>query len=209
MEKQFFAFGDSITYGAIDREGGWTARLRAYLDNRMVDSNLDEFYMLYNLGVSGNTTVDLLARFETELKARLDKSEETTVLFAIGINDSQSVGDGETALVKIEEFTANIQKLYEQAKQLVSHVVFIGITNVDETKTMPVAWDKNCFYKNTDIRAYDEILSSFCERNKITFIRMQDILDTTDLADGLHPNTQGFKKMTEVIRLGLEAAKII
>lgn len=204
MEKQFFAFGDSITYGAIDREGGWTARLRSYLDNRMIDSDLREFYMLYNLGISGNTTADLLSRFETELKARLDNSAETTVLFAIGINDSQSVSEKGNTLIKVEDFTANIQSLYEQAKHLVTNIVFIGLTNVDETRTMPVGWDKNCFYSNENIRIFDGIVSSFCEQNQIPFVSMQNVLQANDLADGLHPNTEGFKKMLDVIKPALK-----
>ena len=62
MAKQFFIFGDSITYGVIDREGGWANRLRKYLDARTLDSNGKDLFMLYNLGISGDTSADLLAR---------------------------------------------------------------------------------------------------------------------------------------------------
>ncbi|HVY54533.1 MAG TPA: GDSL-type esterase/lipase family protein, partial [Thermodesulfobacteriota bacterium] len=115
MEKQIFTFGDSITYGAIDPEGGWANRLRRHLDDRMHDSDGKEFFMLYNLGVSGDNTNDLLARFESELKARMDESEEIIVIFAIGINDSQYVNEKSNYRVSPADFESNLGKLYKQA----------------------------------------------------------------------------------------------
>ena len=76
-------FGDSITYGAWDREGGWAKRLRSFLDEKQLsDSNI--FYTTYNLGISGENTDDLLKRIDSEIKPRLDESEETVIIFAIG-----------------------------------------------------------------------------------------------------------------------------
>lgn len=209
MEKQFFIFGDSITYGAIDREGGWTARLRGYLDAKMIHSNLEEFYMLYNLGISGNNSNDLLERFESELKCRLDNTDETIVIFAIGTNDSQYVDEKGNYRVKPEEFKRNIEKLYEQAITVATRVIFVGLTNVNESKTMPVTWAKNKFYSNEDLEKYDHIVKEFCVSNNLLFIDMQNLLTREDLADGLHPNTEGFAKMFEKIKDALSNALII
>jgi lysophospholipase L1-like esterase len=51
-------FGDSITWGAYDPErGGWVNRLRNDLEKKEIES--------YNLGISGDTTADLLKRFNS------------------------------------------------------------------------------------------------------------------------------------------------
>jgi len=76
---QILIFGDSITYGAWDKEGGWVRRLRKFLDENYED------YLIYNLGISGNNTDDLIERFEFETKQRLKENDETIIIFAIGV----------------------------------------------------------------------------------------------------------------------------
>ena len=84
---RIFCFGDSITYGKWDAEHcGWVQRLRRFLDKNW------EIYgdnLVYNLGVSGDTTKNLLTRFEFEIEQRLkEEKEEVLIIFYIGINDS-------------------------------------------------------------------------------------------------------------------------
>ena len=71
---QILIFGDSIIYGAWDREGGWAARLRKFLDEKTLTE--EDFYCLvYNLGISGDTTEDLLERFEFETEQRIKEKK--------------------------------------------------------------------------------------------------------------------------------------
>ena len=72
-------FGDSITYGAWDKDGGWVQRLRKFLDE-----NYEDFFVC-NLGVSGNNSDDLLKRFEFETEQRIKEEKKTIFIFAIGI----------------------------------------------------------------------------------------------------------------------------
>jgi len=85
---RILVFGDSITYGNWDREGGWVQRLRKFLDKRNL-TDPDFYCLIYNLGISGNDTENLLKRFEFETEQRLKEGEETIFIFAIGINDTQ------------------------------------------------------------------------------------------------------------------------
>ncbi len=208
MEKQFFVFGDSIAYGAADREGGWANRLRRYLDAKMLASNGKEFYMLYNLGVSGDTTEDVLARFLPEISARLDASEEVVVLFAVCINDSQQLGAKGNYRIPPETFAANVDQLLEQAGGVSNMIIFMGPTNVDESRTMPVAWASDKSYDNESIKSYAAALEKICS-GRAAFISMQDVLGPAELADGLHPNTQGGEKMFDAILTALTAQGII
>ena len=68
---RILVFGDSITYGAWDKRGGWVQRLREFLDEKnLIDLNKIPV-LIYNLGVSGDTTNDALERFEFESKKKI------------------------------------------------------------------------------------------------------------------------------------------
>ena len=84
---QILIFGDSITWGAWDEEGGWAQRFKKEIDKKAITANFTSYHSVYNLGISGDNTNDLLERFESETQRRLDEGEEAIILFAIGIND--------------------------------------------------------------------------------------------------------------------------
>ena len=184
---QILIFGDSITYGAFDKKGGWVERLKTAL--------MEKDILVYNLGVSGDTTIDLLDRFENETRARYDN--DTTLILEIGINDSYHSD------ITPEMFENNIQELIKKAKKYSKKIVFLGLTPVDESKTNPLPWNKNAFYKNNKIQKYDNIIKEVCKRNSIHFIEISNNFAKTDykilLHDGLHPNTKGHEKIFEIV----------
>lgn len=200
MEKTICIFGDSITWGAWDPEkGGWGARLRSYFETNNIEINV------YNCGVSGDNTDDLLQRFKIEAIAR----EPNIIIFAIGINDSQYINSKDNPRVSIEKFQNNLQELVSQAKQITSKIIFVGLTKVDELKTIPISWDKIKYYDMENVSKYNSIIKNFCQKNKLTFIDMLDLLRNEDLEEGLHPNINGHKKMFEKIKKFLIDNKIV
>jgi len=196
-------FGDSIAYGAWDKEGGWVQRLRKFLDEKNLTDS-DFYCLVYNLGVSGNTINDLIERFEFETKQRLKESEETIIIFAIGINDSYFVHSENNNRVPINKFKENIQKLIKSAKKFSSKIIFVGLTPVDETKTTPIPWDADKSYKNEYIEKYNKVIKKVCEENEILFIEIfEDWMKLNYknlLEDGLHPNSEGHKKIFESVK---------
>ncbi len=191
MERTICLFGDSITWGAWDpKRGGWGARLRSYFETNNIEVEV------YNCGVSGDNTDDLLQRFKVEATAR----EPNVIIFAIGINDSQYVNSKDNPRVPIEMFQNNLQELVNQAKDFTNKIIFIGLTKVDESKTMPIPWDKIKFYDMDNVSKYNSVIKNFCQKNKLLFIDMLDLLQNEDLEDGLHPNPNGHKKMFEKIK---------
>lgn len=82
-------FGHSITQGFWDTEGGWVQRLRKFLDEKSLKQPEEYYFEVYNLGVSGNDSRQLLDRFDDELEARLFDEDETLIIFQIGANDIQ------------------------------------------------------------------------------------------------------------------------
>jgi len=195
---RILVFGDSITYGACDKEGGWVQRLRKFLDKNYKD------YLVYNLGVSGNNSKDLLERFEFETKQRLKEDEETIIIFAIGINDSQFVHSKGNHRVPIDKFKDNIQKLIKLAQKFSSKIIFVGLTPVDEAKTTPIPWNTDKSYKNEYIEQYNQTIKETCREEKIYFIEIFEKLKGTDyqklLEDGLHPNSDGHQRIFEIVK---------
>lgn len=206
---QILIFGDSIVYGESDKEqGGWVARLRKFLDSKATET---VYWDVYNLGIPGNTSSDLVKRFDKETQARLDEQEEMVIIFAIGINDSQiMLGKNK---VSEEVFRNNLQTLLDKARRHTQKVIFVGLTPVDERKTSPLLWDKIKSYKNDQIERYNSVIREHCGENRIPFIDIWAPFHQTDykrlLEDGLHPNTLGHNLIYQEIKDFFIKKKII
>ena len=186
-------FGDSITWGASDCEkGGWADQLK----NCLMAEDID----VYNLGISGDTTEELLKRFSIEAEAR----NPDIIIFAIGINDSLNIDANKP--ISLDKFRDNISLLNDKARNFTDKIIFIGLTTVDETKTNPYPLSESGkSYNNQDIGEYDDIIRSFCEDNDLIFVDMIGLLiNDEDLCDGLHPSSVGHQKMFEIIKNAIE-----
>lgn len=198
-------FGNSITYGAWDIEGGWVTRLRRFLDEKVIASQGELDYLVYNLGISGGTTEELVHRLKSEAKSRLEEEGETIIIFGmITINDSYFIYSQNGHKISIDQSKQNVEKLIELAKQITPIVLFVGNTVVDETKTKPISWDADKSYTNEYIRQYDEAVKSICQFKKVPFLELMGNFLSQDyvnmLEDGLHPNTAGHKWMFERVQ---------
>ena len=200
-------FGDSITYGAWDKDGGWVQRLRKFLDE-----NYEDFFVC-NLGVSGNNSDDLLKRFEFETEQRIKEEKETIFIFAIGANDSQFIHSQNNLKISLEKFKENIQKLIGLTQKFSPKIIFVGLTPVDETKTTPIPWNTDKSYKNEFIQKYNEIIKTVCKENRIYFVeifkKLKEVNYQKLLDDGLHPNSDGHQKIFEMVKDFLIKNKII
>ncbi len=202
MEQTICIFGDSITWGAVDPEnGGWVAQLQRYFET---NDNYD--ITVYNNGVSGDNTDDLLERFKVECGAR----EPQIIIFAIGTNDSQYVKSKDNPRVSLEKFQNNLVELISQAKKFSDKIAFVGLTKVDEPKVMPIPWStEEKFYDNDNIEKYNAVIRKISTEHGLLFLNLLDLLEMGNLDDGLHPNSEGHKKMFLKIKEFLLANKIV
>ena len=190
MEQTICIFGDSIAWGAWDPEnGGWVSLLRRYFETNNYN------IVIYNQGVCGDTTDNLLVRFKTECVAR----EPQTIIFAIGINDSQYVNSKDNPRVSLEKFQNNLVELIKQAKNFSNKILFIGLTKVEDGQ----------FYNNDNIAKYNAMIEKVSAEHKLPFLNLFDLLETSDLYDGLHPNSEGHKKMFLKVKEFLMEKKVI
>lgn len=211
---QILVFGTSITYGAWDKEGGWVARFRKYVDNKIIDSNNTYHHLIYNLGVSGDNTLGLLERFDTETKLRIDDEKEgTVIIFSVGTNDSQFVNAEGKNRVSLQEFEKNLRKFIQMARKYTQKILMTGIMPVDDKKMDPIPWAPEKSYKNEFITQYDAIVKKVCSEEKIDFIEVFEQFIKEDykalLYDGVHPNAKGHEKIYEIVKNHLEKKGII
>lgn len=191
-------FGSSITWGAWDEEGGWAQRIKSFEDNKAALNNYDNYTEVYTLGISGNNTIDILERFDAEVKARLEEGQKSFILVEVGINDSQYSLKEDKHRVPPEEYKNNLLKLIEKSKKLGAEIMFLGLTPVDERVNI-IPWKQTHSYRPEFVKKYDEILRGVCEENNIPFIEIMSKFMEKDykslLTDGLHPTTAGHEIM--------------
>ncbi len=197
-------WGDSITYGAWDTEGGWADRLRVFLHARAIASKFEEYFWVYNLGIPGETSRDVLRRFEAECVPRTPH----VVLFAAGINDSCRNGDARMPRVSLAEYRENLMRFADQALRVTPTVVFVGLAAVDEAVTQPFN-NEDAFFSHEDMIAYNEVVSEVSKERGLMHIDLHNLLTPDDLFDGLHPNTEGHRKLFEHIKDFLLARSVV
>ncbi|MCH7641324.1 hypothetical protein IID22_03950 [Patescibacteria group bacterium] len=213
MEMNLIIFGASTTWGAWDLKGGWVQRLRTSLDSKHLKSSSSDLYFVYNLGISGDTTEDIIKRFDFELVQRNKETNKNIIILAIGTTDS--VWDNNLNRLKTprEKFKSNISKLINKAKKYSDKVIFIGSTPVNETKVNPIPWDKNYSLLNKHIKKSKETIKKLCEGNNVYFVDLYNRFIREDykklLEDGIHPNSEGHKKIFEIVKTFLIQNKYI
>lgn len=180
-------WGDSITYGAGDSEAlGWVGRLRRSLETK-------DDIGVYNFGVCGDTTDDLLKRFSVEA----DAIKPNIIVFAIGINDSKYPAGETENIIPLEKYKQNMRVLLNLARGYTDKIYIVGATKVDEN----IVRGSGTRFVNETIQTYNDFLKDFSKEEGLIFIDVFNTIDTsTDLDDGLHPNASGYEKLFKTIR---------
>lgn len=180
--------GDSLAQGFHDEhKGGWVEELKTHFME-------DGIVSVFNLSVSGFTTEDILMLIKRgELESRMKGGFGKNVMFvvAVGSNDAGLHGMGRP-VIEEEKFESNLKAIiqsleaeaYKYAYQ--SDIMFLGLTEVDETRSCPVEWDKDLFYENRRIRRYDDIIGRVALNTKKPFIALIGAMPTPWWSDGVH-----------------------
>ena len=200
LKNTICLFGDSITYGAFDTEkGGWGERLRNFLDSSNYDARV------YNCGICGDNSDGLLYRFKVECEAR----EPDIIFLSIGINDSQFIVSQNSRAVDMENYSHNFQKIITQAKQHTDKVFVLGLTDIDETRTIPVIYNEDKHYYKKNVQEYNTAAEELSERNSCIFISLSGLISEDELFDGVHPTSSGHKKIFNKIKDFIVLNKIL
>ncbi len=214
MEKTILVFGASVEWGAWDAKGGWVQRLKAYTDS-LSRQRGKHYIPLYNLGISGDSTRELLRRMESEARARIKKGESrgVAIIIAIGGNDSMRFNEEKRFNVPLEEFRENLASILCIARKLTNEVAFVGIHMIDQDRVDPVPWLPEASYRLEDIRRFNSAMQGFCKKEGIPFIDIMGAFQEGDyreiLEDGIHPNERGHDIIFRAVLDRLEQERIL
>jgi lysophospholipase L1-like esterase len=191
-------FGDSITYGAWDSEGGWADRLKRWAHQQYVANGTK--LQVINLGIGGNTSSKILARIENEITARHSSSWPFMIILMFGTNDGRVRG-GETE-VPIDAFTENYREIIATAKKFTEKVLVVGLPPAGAPKLD----FKEMQYDDETIKEYESRIRVLAAEEALPFVEIRSLFASGDLfcADQLHPNDAGHTIIFEAVKKEVE-----
>lgn len=209
---QIFGFGHSVTYGFWDTKGGWVQRLRKYLDERALEEQDEELVSeVYNLGISGEDSGDLLERIEEEFEAREWEEAEQVILFQIGANDTQYIKEKECVRVSKQEYRENLDRILDTAEELTEKVVVVSDFYISIEGEIPYAPEKKM--SDERLEEYMSIQKQVCRKKGVTRIDLREEFKPSKakemLEDGLHPNSEGHEQIFKVVEQKLRNEDVI
>lgn len=213
---RILVFGDSITQGFNDEvSGGWCNRLVVEVMRQEVSSKGEYDRSVVNLGISGDTTTDLLKRIKSETEARISKYETSThdvVILMIGVNDTQYDMDTLQVKMDLDETKQNLLEILAILKEFNVKTVFVGAAPVYEPRIQPMTWKPTHGYSNTLISERNTLIKRVAEENSCSFVDMSGVYERQEaevLPDGIHPNAQGHEYIYKQVARALKGENIL
>ena len=187
-----FFVGDSITFGWRDEDlGGWPSRLIAALPAGIAVTG-------YNLGVRGDTSEEIRARWSDEVARRHRESANTVVVFAFVANDAKLSPD-QRPLVSLDRIAENARQILLTAKRRHT-VLFVGPAPVEEA-ALARAFNRDgtaAVPSNAQVEAVSEVLSATAAEVSVPYYDLSrqlkhsdDWLEVLRETDGIHPPARG------------------
>jgi len=190
-------FGDSITYGLYDEQGGWAERLYKEIRGK---AEVNDFI---NLSRPGAASKQIISKVKSAARSGLLSRVRTLVIFAYGINDSAINLREQAQITPIERFEENTIKIIEMINQNNADMVFVGPTIVDDP--LAGSFKGRIMYSNDRIKKYDRSLEKICTGSDVDFIELYDECSKENtgfqkmLHDGVHPDENGHRFILGVL----------
>jgi acyl-CoA thioesterase I len=191
LDRRILFFGDSFVAGVGDPTGlGWVGRVVAASH----DAGLP--ITAYNLGVRGDTSTEVAARFEAELRARTQNADATYgVVLGFGAND-MIIADNRLRVAPAAA-VRTLNRLLDLAEQRGHGVFVVGPAPVGE--------------RDEDERI-EELSNQFAHvatHRGIPFVATARRLGATPAwrseaaaNDGTHPGAAGYGALAEIVLAG-------
>lgn len=211
MEKNFFCFGNSITQGYWDTDGGWVSKLNQFLFEKCLEEPENYHFGVHNMGVSGNDSDQLNKRFRSEIEARVSESSDNVILIQIGANDAQFIKSKQEPRVSETDFRDNVEDLIEKSREYADEVIVLGNLYSDIEGSLP--WAKDKIVEDEREERYNEIKRNVCSEKNVNFIDFrrefskEEFLDK--LEDGVHPDGEGHELIFARVKKCLKENGII
>ncbi len=178
--------GDSFVHGTGDPRGlGWVGQVIAHAHHTGWQVTA------YNLGVRGDTSREVLARWKHECLPRFPGETQHYVVFSFGVNDV--IIENDTPRISTIESRENFQRLLETT-QSQCHALVIGPPPVEDTM------------HNAHIQDLSEMYGQIAAAMQVPYLSVvESLLNNTiwmkevSLYDGAHPSSEGYLQLAELI----------
>jgi len=188
-------FGSSSVQGRGDPEGGgFVGRLRHWHEA------LAEENVTFNLGLAGDSSTKMLARFALEVPVR---KPELIILYP-GLNDIRRSSHTAPTALGANEFAANIRALVTSSMSI-APTIFVSAFPIDETRTTP--WKgSNYVYLSSDAANFSEIGRQQSEASGAHYLPVfehwsKDGAAAANLSfDGLHGTPEAHKRLADKLK---------
>ena len=183
-DKTIVFFGDSVTdtckifnpnykYGA-----GYVNIIKTELDVTFNNLNIK----IYNEGISGNKTEDLIARFDQDVKTK----NPDLIFLLIGINDVWHLYDA-NIVANVDEIIDRINIIINMSKEIKSKIVLLT----------PFLFPTDSYFEGLipDFNRLLNALYKFYKENNIEYIDIYKIMKESQILavtkDSVHPTLYG------------------
>lgn len=196
--------GDSIVAGTGDEAAlGWPGRLAA---SAVVEG---EDLTVYSLGVRGDTSREVAARWESEARARLPDVFPGALVFAFGLNDcairTWEDGRRERRVAQVETESMALSVLREA--RALGRVGLVGPAPVDDTREGPqLVRGVRQRIRNEDVEDIDRRLAAVAREAGVSYLGVFDALrqdarwpQALRAGDGVHPTAIGYDALAELV----------
>lgn len=188
-------FGDSLTQGVGDETGlGWVGRLANQWNEKRE-------LTWFNLGVRGNTALELSRRAEAELSVRLMPGIETWVIVSIGTNDASLYN--EVPRVSVERSVELMERTWENLQKM-GKPFWIGPVPVAEERLDIEHGGEVFSFVTARVKELSDAYARAAESRGIPFLDLVETFSGVDFskhetADGIHPKALGYEELFRVI----------
>ena len=183
MDMRLIFIGDSIVAGSGDDEcRGWVGRVGSATRRAGVD------HTPYNLGIGGDTTAGVLARWEDEVTRRLNPEIENRLAIQVGVNDARDRVERDP-----EASAADLGTLVEGVRRSGLEPLVVG-----PTPTAQAA-------ESERVGALSERFAGVCAERGVAFVELHAALRGSGsflaslVADGYHPDADGYGEIAQVV----------
>jgi acyl-CoA thioesterase I len=187
VDRRVLFFGDSHVAGVGDPEGkGWVGRVVAE------SFRLGYPFTAYNLGVKGETSEQVAARWYAEALPRLTPAAVGRIVLSFGANDTTV--EGGAIRVPQERSCAALTAILTGAVDAGLPVLVVGPAPVDDAA------------QNERIQSLSAAFKEICRRSRAMFVSVVDPLLVSEVwlrevvaGDGAHPAADGYEALAQLV----------
>jgi lysophospholipase L1-like esterase len=197
-------FGASSAQGYWDSQGGWADRLKHYYDEIQIEDLSQDIPHVMNLGISNDSTSEVLKRLGPECKARMN-DKGVAIIIQVGSNNAAEIGGRLRS--SPEKYQIDLETIIKKSEEFTYKILVVGFPAVDETKTNPISW-ADIYYRNENIAEFENAAAEVCDKLDVPFVPLHDHFlnskDKLNAQDGLHPNDAGHKFIFALVQPELD-----